>query len=338
MSIVSDPADALFAERDGIYATDLLVVAVSRLDFFTWLSGHPSDLDGICAEFGLTPRPTDVMCTLFKSMGLISADGEQFVTTELANDFLVAASRYDMRAYFASLAERPQCSELLEVLRTGEPAAWSSAASGKEWVEGMEDPAFAERITAAMDARGSYLAPRLAQVLADLGATRALDIAGGSGNYACALVDAIPGLTATVLERPPVDTVARTLMKQRGYADRVDVVAGDMLGDALPGGYDLHLISHTLHDWDEKSVASILEASAAAIAPGGWIVDFDTHIDAEKSGPLSVARYSVLLMHSTRGKCWSVAELGEMFGRAGFRSIDERPVAAGRTALIARRQ
>lgn len=337
MPTAGDLADSLFDQRDGIYATDLLVVAVSRLDFFTWLSGHPSDLEGICTEFGLNPRPSDVMCTLFRSMGLVAADGDRLTTTTLANDFLVAASRYDMRAYYASLADRPQCSELHEVLRTGKPAAWSSADSGKEWVEGMEDPAFAERCTAAMDARGSYLAPRLAKVLADLGAKRALDIAGGSGIYACSLVEAIPGLTATVLERPPVDLLARTLIEKRGYADRVDVVACDVFADPLPGGYDLHLISHTLHDWDEESVGRIVEASAAAVAPAGWIVDFDTHINAEKSGPLSVARYSVLLMHSTRGKCWSVAELEAMLGNAGFGSVEERPVAAHRTALIARR-
>jgi SAM-dependent methyltransferase len=335
---LADAAASLLAERDGIYAADLLVAAVSGLDFFTWLSGHPSDVEGICAEFGLDPRAADVMCTLFRSMGLVSADRGQLTTTEAAQAFLVAASQHDMRAYFSSLAERPQCAELLQVLRTGEPAAWGSAGSGKEWVASMDDPGFAERITAAMDARGSYLAPQLAKVLADLGATRALDIAGGSGIYACALVDAVPGLRATVLERPPVDLAAGTLIEKRGYSDRVDVLAGDMFADPLPDGYDLHLLSHTLHDWDEATVGRLLAACASAIAPGGWIVDFDTHINADKSGPLSAARYSVLLMHSTRGKCWSVAELGELLRNAGFGPAEERPVTAGRTALIARRQ
>ena len=43
---------------------------------------------------------------------------------------------------------------------------------------------------------------------------RLLDIAGGSGVYACCLVEEHPHLRATVLERPPVDEVARTAIAE----------------------------------------------------------------------------------------------------------------------------
>ena len=43
----------------------------------------------------------------------------------------------------------------------------------------------------------------------DLGQYRhLLDIAGGSGIYACALAAHYPALQATVLEKPPVDRIA----------------------------------------------------------------------------------------------------------------------------------
>ena len=91
----------------------------------------------------------------------------------------------------------------------------------------MLDPAFAAGFTAAMDSRGLFLGPAAARAL-DLGRHRALlDIAGGSGIYACAFVDQHPHLTATVFERPPVDAVAARAVADRGFADRVAVQDGD---------------------------------------------------------------------------------------------------------------
>ena len=146
--------------------------------------------------------------------------------------------------------------------------SWASAQDGSNWVRQLDDVAFAHQITAAMDARGRLLAPALAQAMADVPGRRLLDIAGGSEIYATACLDARPDLRATVVERVPVDAAARALLADRGYADRVSVVVGDMFG-ALPHGHDLHLLSHTLHDWDEDAVRRILGGSFAALSPGG---------------------------------------------------------------------
>jgi hypothetical protein len=76
----------------------------------------------------------------------------------VAADHLVAGSRFDLRAYFGSLKERPACRELLGVLSTGEPAAWASAAAAQDWVSRLGDLQFAKRITSAMTrSRARYL-------------------------------------------------------------------------------------------------------------------------------------------------------------------------------------
>jgi O-methyltransferase domain len=182
-----------------------------------------------------------------------------------------------------------------------------------------------------------HLGPALAEALSGVPATRVLDVGGSSGIYACALVDHDPLLRATVLERPPVDRAARALLADRGYWDRIDVDAADMFTDPFPDGYDLHLFSHVLHDWGEERVRRLFVASFAAPPPGGWIVNHDTHINAEKTGPLPVAEYSVLLMHSTPGKCWSVGELGAFLEQSRFTDVACRPTASDRTVVLARR-
>lgn len=64
---------------------------------------------------------------------------------------------------------------------------------------------FARRITEAMDARGRLLAPALARAVADVPGWRILDIAGGSGIFTTAWIDACPELCGTVVgsTRPP---------------------------------------------------------------------------------------------------------------------------------------
>lgn len=333
---MTDPT-ALYRLRDGAYAPDLLVVAIAELDLFTMMEKAGAiDADGLCELLGLDARAVDVMVTYLAALGLLErgADG-QLRVSRLAGEHLVAGSPLDLRAYFNSLRERPACAELLSVLRTGKPAPWASARTQQQWAQRLDDEAFAKQMTAAMDARASFLGPALAATLADLPARRVLDVGGGSGAYAWALIECLPQRRATVFERPPVDAAARRLLAERGYDDRIDVVAGDMFADHLPGGHDLHLFSHVLHDWSERHVRHLLSSSFAALTPGGWFIDHDTHVNDAKTGPLPVAEYSVLLMHSTPGKCWSLGELAAMLDDVGFTDIATQPTAADRTAIVA---
>lgn len=134
-----------------------------------------------------------------------------------------------------------------------------------------------------------------------------------------------------------MDAAARTLLAERGYADRIGVVSGDMFTDPFPDGFDLHLFSHVLHDWGEDQIRSLLAASYAALAPGGFLVDHDVHVNETKTGSLAAAEYSVFLLHATPGKCYATSELAAMLQYVGFTSVTYRPVAADRSVVIARK-
>ena len=186
-----------------------------------------------------------------------------------------------------------------------------------------------------MDCRGFYLGAAMAKKFPATGRTRLLDIAGGSGIYACSIVAHHPHLAATVFERPPVDDIARRMIDQRGYTGRVAVVAGDMFTNALPVGHDVHLFSNVLHDWDVEKVRPLLAASFAALPPGGLLAIHDAHLHADKTGPLPVAAYSALLMSVTEGKCYSTAEMESLLTAAGFHDFHFALTAADRSLLTA---
>ena len=332
---VSDPLP-LFRYRDGIAAVDLLGAAIAHLDFFTWLADHPSTPGAVCAHFGIHARPADVMLTLFNAMGLVTQSGGVFHLTLRAREHLAATSPWNLAPYFASMKDRPQTLDMLKVLRTGKPANWGSY-DAQAWAQAMERPDFAASFTAAMDCRGVLLGPAMAKRLDLAGRKALLDVAGGSGIYACAVVARHPHLRAAVMEKPPVDRIARECIEKQSCAGKVEVITQDMFTGAWPGGFDVHLISNVLHDWDEPTVRDLLEKSHAALPTGGLLLIHDAFINADKTGPLHIAEYSALLMQITEGKCYSLREMRGCLGSTGFEWVDHQPSAVGRSVIVARR-
>lgn len=313
----------------------MLIVGVVWLDLFSWLARNPCDLNGVMRQFHTTPRPTDVMLTLFVAMGLLERRGGLYQVTASAREHLCADSPWFLGPYYASLKDRPVCKDLLKVLNTGKPANWGSEKDKQDWHKSMETEEFATQFTAAMDCRGVYLAQAAAKKL-DLNRHAALlDVAGGSGIYACSFCAHFAKLRASVLEKPPVDKITERAIAQRGFTDRISVIASDMLVAPLPQGFDVHLFSNVLHDWDAPVVKQLLQKSFDVLAPGGKLVIHDAHLNEEKSGPLHVAEYSTMLMHSTEGRCYGVSEMTDYLCEAGFTDVKFRPTVAARSVITA---
>ena len=259
------------------------------------------------------------MVTLFKAQGLLVESHGRVRLAEAAEEHLVASSPWFLGPYFASLKERSGAVDLLEVMRTGKPVFWGGRQERKDdWHVAMEDDAYAERFTSAMDCRGVFLGQAAARAVDLSGVSTLLDIAGGSGIYACAFVARHPHLSAAVLEKPPVDAMATRMIAKRGFAERVSVITADMLAEPLPRGFDAHLWSNVLHDWDIPDVEKLLAASFAALPPRGMFIMHDAFLNEAKDGPLHVAEYSVTLAHATQGRCYGTGEMRGWLGEAGF--------------------
>jgi len=340
MNFLTQPATdptSIYRYRDGLYAVDMLTAALCHLDLFSRLAEQPADLPTLCRALDLRERPADVMLTLLTAMGLLENKNGIFSVTLMAREHLIQTSPWFIGPYFASVKERPVCRDILAVLRTDQPSNWASLRDQKQWANAMEEDSFADSFTAAMDCRGACLGPALAATVDCSRHHRLLDIAGGSGIYACAIVARHPHLRVGVLEKPPVDRLARRGLAARGFADRVEVFVGDMFADPLPEGFDAHLFSNVLHDWDEGGVRRLLAKSAAALPAGGMIIIHDAHINADKTGPLPVAAYSALLMTITAGKCYSEKEMAGYLAQAGFGGVAHAPTVADRSVITARK-
>ena len=330
--------DELIRLRDSVYSVDLLIAAIGHLDFFSKLEETPSNLVSIINKFQLKDRPADVMLSLFMSMGLLELKKNTYHVTEVAGKYLNRKSPESLVPYYSTLTERPLVSEMLEVLRTGKPAGWSGRKREKELMQAMELDNFAEMFTSGMDSRGAYFAPGLASTVDFSKYNSVLDIAGGSGIYAVTIKNHYPSIRAGLLEKDPVDKVVKRSLAKKGLSNYLDIYEGDMFRDEYPSGFDVHLYSHVIHDWDVKEIEILIGKSWRTLEPGGIIMIHDAHLDKNKRGPLSVAEYSVLVMFATPGKCYSVGEIEEMLQRTGFINIRYQPTRWNRSVITGTRE
>lgn len=338
LSPTTDPA-AVYRLRDALYAADLFIAALTELDFFTWIGRTPATVPEICMHFGFQERPVEAMTTLFVAQGhLARAEDGKLHLTQSGREHLSKDSPWCAEAYFPRIKDRPIARDYLEILRTGQPAHFASRPDEADWHKAMLTEKFAGEFTAMMDCRGVLLGQSLAKALDLTGRCRLLDIAGGSGIYSCALCAHWPDLRATVLEKPPVDGIASRAVAKRGFSSRVDTRVGDMLTEPLPDGYDAHLFSNVLHDWDVPIVKELLARSAAALPPGGLLVIHDAWLNEDRTGPLHMAEYSVLLVHVTQGRCYGTAEMRAFLEEAGFTGFQFQSIAGGRGFLSAVKQ
>lgn len=330
----TDPTN-LLRYRDGIYAADFLACGIVKFDLFSWLANHPSTLAELCEARGLHPRPADVLLSLARAQGLLEVNEGVISVTTLAREHLVQGGPWSLAPYYASLADRPVVQEVEVVLRTGRPAHWEADDAEGDWHEAMTDPGFAEMFTAAMDCRGLFLGQKLAQVV-ELGEReQVLDLGGGSGIYSCCLLAADAHLKATVLEKSPVDAIARRCVDERDMSDRVEVVEGDFFSVDYPADHDVHLLSNVLHDWDLPEVERILEKSFETLPAGGLLLAHEAFLNEDKDGPLPVAEYSAILVTITQGRCYGVGEIRELMEKIGFGDVHWQKTAGDRSVISA---
>jgi predicted nicotinamide N-methyase len=144
------------------------------------------------------------------------------------------------------------------------------------------------------------------------------DVAGGVGTLLSAIIASCTGLRGVLVDGQDVIARAGDYLKERGLADRIEAVAGDMFGD-IPATADVYLLKDVLHDWDDERCRKILSTVAAAMPSGSRLVLVE--ILQRPNTPNSLAPWADLLMltQTEGGRQRSVDELAALLTDAGLR-------------------
>ena len=131
-------------------------------------------------------------------------------------------------------------------------------------------------------------------------ARRLLDVGGGPATYTLAFVKAVPGLRATLFDLPAVIDLARENVAAAGLLERVDLVAGDLRSDALPGGHDLAFVSAIVHMLGPSGNTALFRKVHDALVPGGRIVIRDHVMSPDRTAPRAGALFAVNMLVGTQ--------------------------------------
>jgi SAM-dependent methyltransferase len=340
---VTDPAPIMGFFRHS-YGAELLVAATVHFKLFDHLAGGPLALADLGRRLGLGERATLVLTTALRAMKLLVRGGDgRLALTPLAAEHLVAGGPFAIADYLGLGAAAPGVAAMIERLRSGKPAGAEQPGQGAAYIfrqgieSAMEREASARSLTFALAGRARNCAPVLAARLPLAGVRRVIDVGGGTGLYAIALLQRHPALTAAVWDRPEVLKIARELALEYGVSARLETIPGDMFADAVPAG-DAILLSNVLHDWDVAECRALVAKCVAALPAGGRLVVHDALLDDDLGGPLEVAEFSAALFVLTEGRCYSGGEYRGWMEEAGLTVGQPIATMAMSSALVGTRR
>lgn len=176
----------------------------------------------------------------------------------------------DLATFMGSPSQWAPWSKLADSIRTGTSAFEHT--HGQSFYAFLEDhPEDATRYDEGVDRFTAGVARSVAGAYDFSPHRRFLDIGGGLGTCAFAILEGWPHLVGTIFDRPHVISRAQARCEERELGARCDWSVGDFFAE-VPGGADLHILKHVLHNWPDRDAHRILETSRAAIAPDGRLL------------------------------------------------------------------
>jgi hypothetical protein len=209
-----------------------------------------------------------------------------------------------------SWAELPWCVE------TGRPAPYKLFGMGSfEWF--AQNPGETVNFHHAMSDLSQADSPVIAAAYDFSRFTSVMDVAGGLGTLLAAILARTPQLRGTLFEVPAVAEQAKTSPILSRHGDRVACISGSFL-DAIPGGADVYIMKHILHDWDDADAGKILANVRKVIGPQGRLLIVE-QVVTPRNEPGAAKVMDLEMMVLPGGRERTEQEWGELLAASGFR-------------------
>jgi hypothetical protein len=314
------PHFTLYRMITGFYVSQAIYV-IARLGIADFLSSGPLNADDL-AQRSKTHAPSlKRVLRLLAAADVFTEDEEgRFALTPIG-DHLRAGVPGSMRAaalLFGGIAQRAW-GDLLHSVKTGEPA-FHRVFGQDSFAYFAQHPEEAANFDDAMGDFTSQIATAVAKCYDFSGFHRVVDVGGGNGALLAGILTAHPSLKGTLFDLPQVVERARPRLRELGFADRCEVVAGDFFAE-VPGGADAYLLKHVIHDWADERAAAILKNCRTAMRPATKLLTvegvYPPHIDQSEASRGAAAN-DVNMLVCTGGRQRSEAEFRSLYALAGF--------------------
>ena len=320
----------MIADLASGYQRSRILLTAYELGIFTALGEEKKTSREVARLVEANPRGTDRLMNALCALGLLDKKEELFSNRPLAARYLVEGKPEYMANLMHANNQWRKWSTLTEAVRCGASVSpVSDKGKSEDWPHSY---------ISAMHWRGALLAPEFVSRIDLNGVSRMLDVGGGSGVYAMAMVHAKEDMEAVVFDLPDVIALTRRFIEEAGLTGRMKTVEGNFEKDDFGSGFDLVLFSAILHMNSPLVNKELLDKAHRALNPGGLVVISDFILDEDRTTPARGAIFALNMLVSTEaGDSYTEGELRRWMKASGFDDIERKDLTSGHNLLMGRK-
>lgn len=143
--------------------------------------------------------------------------------------------------------------------------------------------------------------------------------AGCGGGLAIAFTQACPHLQVTVADLPQVTPITQKIVAEEGAADRITIVAADVVHSPLAGNYDLAVMQNFIQVLSPEDARRAIQHIGTAINPGGVIYIIGHVLDDSRTSPAIASGFNLTCINQYYvGEAYTEHEYRNWLSQAGF--------------------
>jgi hypothetical protein len=268
------------------------------------------------------------------SMGLLRFEGQAsgYEPTKLTRQYLLPGGRFDVRPILSLFHRNYELwARLPETLEQGHDVEY----------EAYGDVEFGREFMLAMETRAHFAKQDVADVVSEyLGeGDRFVDLGGGTGVFARAILEATEGTGAVLTDLEHVVETAREFCEDSPVADRISYRTLDFFeADSYGKGLDAALLFSICHIFGDEKLRTVLERTAGALRPGGYLFIRDYVLNKDGVGPPEGNFFDLhMLLATSAGGNRSLGEYRNLLRAAGFKDVRREELPGDDDLLVARR-
>lgn len=217
-------------------------------------------------------------------------------------------------------------SHLLTAVRTGRSAY--AEVHGRSFFDDLAgDPERSAVFDDVMHRRLAVDLPHLLDAYDWAAVDSVTDVGGGTGSLLAALLAAHPQLRGTLVELPATAERAARSLREKGPADRCEVVAGDFFAP-LPPGRQVYVLRNVLHDWDDEHATAILRNCRQAAGPDGRVLVVEM-VMRDNDNALATTAHDLFMMLVFDSAERDLAQFRRLAADAGLQLAVTRALPSG---------
>jgi hypothetical protein len=325
---------ATIARLGAAIYPSLAMLAGMQLDVFTPLKDGPLPCPSVAHAIGVNPEKLRPLLYALVQAGLLTVEDGRFANTPEADRYLVRGRPAYLRGTHELYTDMWSAA-----LGVGRSIRADAPQARHDW-SAMPDEELAA-IFRGLHGGALATGRLLAESEKLAGFRHLLDVGGGSGGLAIAACQACPTLRATVVDLPKIAAIARGFVAEARLADRVEVMADDVLQHPPAGSYDVAVFRNLIQVLSRDQAQQALSNVGAKIEAGGTIYIVGHVLDDSRLAPANAVGINlVFLSIYDGGQSYTEGEHRAWLAEAGFAQVEVRYGAGpvGSTVIVARKQ